>query len=52
MFVLLDGYVLTIRKNGFGIEIFIIKSEPGSFTGEVGQLSGRPYLAYGRARST
>ncbi|KIO48545.1 thioredoxin reductase [Nitrosospira sp. NpAV] len=49
MFVLLSGHILITRKNGLGIEIPIIKSGPGSFTGEVGQLSGRPPLAYGRA---
>ena len=49
MFVLLRGRVVTTRKNGLGIEIPIIESGPGNFTGEVGQLSGRPPLAYGRA---
>ncbi|PTR17551.1 thioredoxin reductase (NADPH) [Nitrosospira sp. Nsp2] len=49
MFVLLRGRILTTRKDGFGIEIPIIESGPGNFTGEVGQLSGRPPLAYGRA---
>ena len=49
MFVLLSGRILTTRKNGLGIEIPIVESGPGNFTGEVGQLSGRPPLAYGRA---
>ena len=49
MFVLLRGHILTTRKNGLGIEMPIIKAGPGDFTGEVGQLSGRPPLAYGRA---
>ena len=49
MFVLLRGHILTTRKNGLGIEMPIIKSGPGHFTGEVGQLSGRPPLAYARA---
>ena len=49
MFVLLRGHILTTRKNGLGIEMPIIKAGPGHFTGEVGQLSGRPPLAYGRA---
>jgi thioredoxin reductase (NADPH) len=49
MFVLLRGRILTTRKNGFGTEIPIIESGPGNFTGEVGQLSGRPPLAYARA---
>ncbi|PTR09567.1 thioredoxin reductase (NADPH) [Nitrosospira sp. Nsp5] len=49
MFVLLSGRILITRKNGLGIEIPIIESGPGHFTGEVGQLSGRPPLAYGRA---
>ncbi len=50
MFVLLRGRILTTRKNGLGIEIPIVESGPGNFMGEVGQLSGRPALAYGRAR--
>src|SRR3954447_17014636 len=49
MFVLLRGRILTTRKNGLGIEIPIVESGPGNFTGEVGQLSGRPALAYARA---
>jgi thioredoxin reductase (NADPH) len=49
MFVLLRGRILITRKNGLGIEIPIIESGPGNFTGEVGQLSGRPALAYARA---
>ena len=49
MFVLLSGRILTTRKNGLGIEIPIVESGPGNFAGEVGQLSGRPLLAYGRA---
>jgi thioredoxin reductase (NADPH) len=49
MFVLLRGRILTTRKNGFGIETPVIESGPGNFTGEVGQLSGRPPLAYARA---
>jgi thioredoxin reductase (NADPH) len=49
MFVLLTGRILTTRKNGLGIEIPIVESGPGNFAGEVGQLSGRPPLAYGRA---
>ena len=49
MFVLLRGHILTTRKNGLGVEMPIIKAGPGDFTGEVGQLSGRPPLAYGRA---
>ena len=49
IFVLLRGHILITRKNGLGIEIPIIKSGPGNFMGEVGQLSGRPSLAYGRA---
>jgi thioredoxin reductase (NADPH) len=52
MFVLLRGRILTTRKNGLGIEIPIIESGPGNFTGEVGQLSGRPPLAYARALET
>ncbi|RFC37017.1 MAG: thioredoxin reductase (NADPH) [Candidatus Nitrotoga sp. LAW] len=49
MVVLLSGRILTTRKNGLGIEIPIVESGPGNFAGEVGQLSGRPPLASGRA---
>ena len=49
MFVFLSGRILTTRKNGLGIEIPIVESGPGNFAGEVGQLSGHPWLAYGRA---
>jgi thioredoxin reductase (NADPH) len=49
MIVLLSGHILTTRKNGLGIEIPVVESGPGNFTGEVGQLSGRPPLAYARA---
>lgn len=49
MFVLLRGRILTSRKNGLGSELPVVESGPGNFTGEVGQLSGRPALAYGRA---
>jgi thioredoxin reductase (NADPH) len=49
IFVLLSGRILTTRKNVLGIEMPIIKAGAGHFTGEVGQLSGRPPLAYARA---
>src|SRR3569623_88909 len=49
MIVLLRGHILTTRKNGLGIEVPVVESGPGNFTGEVGQLSGRPPLAYARA---
>lgn len=49
MIVLLRGRILTTRKNGLGVEVPIVESGPGNFTGEVGQLSGRPPLAYARA---
>ncbi|GAB1721083.1 MAG: thioredoxin reductase [Nitrosospira sp.] len=48
-FVLLRGHIMVTRKNSLGVEIPIIRGEPGDFSGEVGQLSGRPVLAYGRA---
>jgi thioredoxin reductase (NADPH) len=49
MFVLLDGHVLVTRKNCLGIEVPIVENRPGDFMAEVGQLSGRPSLVYGRA---
>ncbi len=52
MIVLLRGHILTTRKNGLGVEVPIVESGPGNFTGEVGQLSGRPPLAYARALET
>jgi thioredoxin reductase (NADPH) len=49
MFVILRGRVLITRKNGLGVETPVVVDTPGDFTAEVGQLSGRPALASGRA---
>jgi|GEM_PF-77420 len=49
MFVLLSGRIVITRKNSLGIEIPIVESGPGNFTGEIGQLSGLPSLVSGRA---
>lgn len=49
MFVVLRGRVLVTRENGLGVETPIVEYSPGGFMGEIGQLSGRPSLVYGRA---
>jgi thioredoxin reductase (NADPH) len=49
MFVLLHGRVAITRKNALGVEAPIVEHTPGQFMAEVGQLSGRPALVYGRA---
>jgi thioredoxin reductase (NADPH) len=49
MFVLLRGHVLVTRKNALGVETPIVENSAGDFMAEVGQLSGRPALVYGRA---
>ena len=49
MFVLLRGRVLVTRKDGLGKHARVIEHGPGQFMAEVGSLSGRPHLVYGRA---
>jgi thioredoxin reductase (NADPH) len=49
MFVLLRGRVLITRKDIRGRHARVIEHGPGHFMAEVGSLSGRPPLVYGRA---
>jgi thioredoxin reductase (NADPH) len=49
MFVLLRGRVLITRKDGLGGHTRVVEHGPGHFMAEVGSLSGRPPLVYGRA---
>ena len=49
MFVLLRGRVMITRKNGLGDHSRVVEHGPGQFMAEVGSLSGRPPLVYGRA---
>ena len=47
--VLLRGRVMVTRKNGLGDHSRVVEHGPGQFMAEVGSLSGRPPLVYGRA---
>lgn len=49
VFLVLSGEVEIVRRDGSGGEVTITRHGPGSFTGEIGQLSGRPAIAAGRA---
>src|SRR5262245_36299987 len=48
MFVLLRGRVLITRKDVRGEHAAVVEHGPGQFMAEVGSLSGRPPLVYGR----
>jgi thioredoxin reductase (NADPH) len=52
MFVLLRGRVLVTRKDALGEHTRVVEHGPGQFMAEVGSLSGRPPLVYGRAVGT
>jgi thioredoxin reductase (NADPH) len=47
--LVLEGSVEVIRRDGRGHDVPITIEKAGQFTGEVGQLAGRPALAAGRA---
>jgi thioredoxin reductase (NADPH) len=49
MVVVLSGHVAVTQCDGLGNERLITEQGPGEFSGEVGQLSGRPALVTGRA---
>jgi len=49
MFVVLDGEVAITQHNALGREEAIVTHVPGSFIGELNQLSGRPSLVDARA---
>jgi thioredoxin reductase (NADPH) len=52
MVVVLSGRVAVTQCDGLGHERLINEHGPGEFSGEVGQLSGRPALVTGRALGT
>lgn len=43
--LVLDGTLKVVRRDGLGREKPIVEQGPGQFTGEVSQLAGRPSLA-------
>ena len=49
MFVVLSGNVLITRRDGRGGDVPVVTQGAGDFLAEVGQLSGKPALADGRA---
>jgi thioredoxin reductase (NADPH) len=49
LFVILDGEVVVTQRSPLGYEEPIVTHGPGSFMGELNQLSGRPSLVDARA---
>ena len=49
MFVILQGRVQVITRDGLGHRTVVVEPGPGQFMAEVGQLSGKPALAEGIA---
>ena len=47
--LVMDGTIDIVRRDGLDREVAIITLQAGQFTGEVNQLAGRPSLAAGRA---
>ncbi|MFA5964436.1 MAG: FAD-dependent oxidoreductase [Sphingomonas sp.] len=47
--LVLDGSILVVRRDGLSHEAPITEHGPGQFTGEVNQLAGRASIAAGRA---
>ncbi|HZZ89854.1 MAG TPA: cyclic nucleotide-binding domain-containing protein, partial [Caulobacteraceae bacterium] len=47
--VVLSGRVAVTRRDGVGHDQAVVEHGPGSFLGELAQLSGRPALVDGRA---
>jgi thioredoxin reductase (NADPH) len=47
--LVLDGAIEVVRRDGLSQEASITNHGPGQFTGEVSQLAGRPSIAAGRA---
>lgn len=48
-FLVLEGCIETVRRDGFGRESVITAHRTGQFSGEISQLAGAPTLAEGRA---
>jgi thioredoxin reductase (NADPH) len=49
LFVVLQGTVAVVQRDGLGREVPILQMGPGHFVGEVGTLTGRPSLVDARA---
>ena len=47
--LVLDGAIDVVRRDGLGREAAITSETPGMFSGEINQLVGRPSLAAGKA---
>ena len=47
--LILEGSITAVRRDGIGHEEAIVTHEPGQFTGETSQLSGHATLAAGKA---
>ena len=48
-FLVLEGWIDVVRRDGLGHEAHIVSHHPGQISGEVNQLGGRATLAEGRA---
>ncbi|RZK77031.1 MAG: FAD-dependent oxidoreductase, partial [Methylobacterium sp.] len=51
VWLILEGSLVAVRRDGLGHEKAIVTQTAGQFTGEVSQLAGRASLAEGRAGS-
>jgi thioredoxin reductase (NADPH) len=49
VWLILEGSIVAVRRDGLGHEKAIVTQTTGQFTGEVSQLAGRASLAEGRA---
>ena len=49
VWLVLEGSIAVVRRDGLGHEQEIVTHRPGQFSGEVSQLAGRASLAEGRA---
>ena len=49
VWLILEGSIIAVRRDGLGHEKTIVTQTAGQFTGEVSQLAGRASLAEGRA---
>jgi len=49
VWLILEGDIVIVRRDGLGHEKAVVTQGPGQFTGEVSQLAGKASLAEGRA---
>ena len=49
VWLILEGSIMVVRRDGLGREKAVVTQTAGQFTGEVSQLAGRAALAEGRA---